>query len=131
MRSQRQYEFKAGHFSDRLNDGIPHDGEPMADGWELDTWPVTILTDAAGFCGCIDEGAMLADAMAHYLRGGNGTYMGDILHYRHDDLASCLVAWIADACDFTEHGGNVGGSWLRPEGERWLELYDRDGTEKD
>ncbi len=125
----RQYGFVDGRWVDVLN-GEPTDDTPLeVDGRfvEGETWPSVILADAMGFCGCANID-LIVPLVRDYLTGKWGTYGESIIHFGQDDPTQSLVAWLCDAAALTEHGGNVGGSWLRPEGVRWLELCERDWT---
>lgn len=113
-----------GHWCDRLNGNDPHDSEPLANGWS--TWAEAILADQAGWCDCIDLIRVLP-LMREYLTGHWGRFDQTIIQFDRDDPLQTVVAAIADQVQFTEHGGNIGGSWLRPEGRRWLALLERDG----
>lgn len=116
-RCNGQYGFVDGHFIDTLNEGIDDTGPADDD----DSWPEAILRDLMGFCGCVDI-HLLVPLVRTYLTGGWGSYDEVIIHFTHTDPLQSVVAWLCCEAGLTEHGGNVGGSWLRPEGVRWLEL---------
>lgn len=110
----------SGRWVDLYNSG----GTDDRDDYEQ-TWAERVLVDGAGLCGCQDLDPVLP-LVASYLRGEWGTYEETIIHFDSTDPAQILVAGLADVVGLTNHGGNVGGSWVEPAGERWLVLYKRD-----
>lgn len=129
----RQYGFDepTGRWIDVLNEGDPNDETPEVL-WETfgefgETWAEIVFRDAVGFCDCVDTTHVLP-FVAEYLRGMWGTYGDDgkILQFDHDSPLHVLISALCDAAGLTTHGGNIGGSWVEPAGQRWLFLYHRD-----
>lgn len=87
------------------------------------------------FCGCGTQGEVLGvfrDAMTIMHDRSEGNRAGSETAWmdgcaKLDQLWNgnvafeYLVQYTLCAHDLTEHGGSVGGSWLRPEGEKLLE----------
>jgi hypothetical protein len=121
----KQYVFRDGKFVDDWNAGID-DESPIPEYLSEfeDSWAEIILGDLIGLCGCQDAKPLMPLFYA-YMTGEWGRYEDTIIQFNWDDPTHVLVASICCDRDLTEHGGNIGGSWLRPEGERWLELYRR------
>ncbi len=65
-----------------------------------------------GWCGC-GTGDRVDEMMLAYLGQS-----GPVLHFGDD--AGMLVAYMADALGWTEHGGSIGGAWLTEDGEQAL-----------
>lgn len=108
--STHQYEFRDGHFVDTWNPGTDDTSAPL----EPFAWWESILIDA-GLCGCSDT-TMIGEAMAAYL--------ADPQHHPDGwDLATELIAALADHAGFTEHGMSLTGAWITDAGRRWLDMY--------
>lgn len=120
--------FIDGHFTSWWSDVFGQhfhvtDEDPLPEHiTHADTWFELALIDNSDLCGCIDVSPLIEPALA-YLSGAWGRY-GDtpILQFDSDNPLQLLVANLMTAAEFVEHGGNIGGSWLTPAGERWLEL---------
>lgn len=132
--TQYRFDEGTGRFVDQYNVGT-HDEEPLNEdvvGWhgfwkdyEGETWAEIILHDQLNLCGCQDTD-LLKPLFVAYLRGEWGRYKDSIIQFDTNDPLQTLVATLCTNINFTEHGGSIGGSWLRPEGERWLSLVDRE-----
>lgn len=88
---------------------------------EDEHWAEQVLRQFGDLCGCVDLDPLLAP-MTAYLRMEWGSYNDTIIHFDSGDPLQLLIASLATSAGFVEHGGNIGGSWLTPEGTRWLEL---------
>ena len=73
--------------------------------------------DGLGLC-CCGEPERVVRMMADYLNHRNPDYP-TIVNTDGSD-AQMLLAYLADKCGLTEHGGTVYGAWLTDEGKRWL-----------
>lgn len=122
----RQYEFRDGHFVDTWNEGIDDSTDPQSMGDQR--WPELLLE---GVCGCGNP-ELIVEAMGEYLqRVEQRSAQAPAARPRVDEcridtpdfLADYLLACMATDLGFTEHGGNIFGSWLADPGKRWLELW--------
>jgi hypothetical protein len=127
----KQFQFRESHWYDTWHgweDTRPVEAHELPGSMlnpNAEPWAYRILQGLNDWCGCYDM-APIAAHMAAYLRGEWGSYLnkGEIIHFSDDNMSQVLIALIADANGLTEHGGNVGGSWVTDAGKRWLELWD-------
>lgn len=90
-------------------DGTIDDGRPYV----LDS----LVTTELGWCGCGDPEAV-DKVMLAYLRSRAAEDWPDPEGVSDD--AVLLLAYIADALRWTEHGSSVGGAWLTDDGRKAL-----------
>lgn len=92
----------------------------------IDTWNVlpatakdveAILFDSV-WCSC-GSPEIIVKAMGSYLN----LFLETGYTPRIYTTEGLLLAYWADACDLTEHGGSVYGAWLSDKGKKWVELY--------
>ena len=117
-----QYKFSDGHFIDSWNEGI-NDETP------LEVIDLKWHEAALEMCGCMDI-EIIAEGLSEYLQrveeGFGGRQSSGNHQIRRGSsyyLVDLLLASLADDKKLTEHGGNIGGSWLTDAGKRWLELW--------
>ena len=113
MIGKLQYELRNNKWWDAWNNEYLV-GEDMFTSQEF------LLIDRLNFCGCVNFQPII-EALTKYLNNLEPKDWG-IMSFDSSKLDEILIACIADVAGFTEHGGNIVGSWLTDEGKAWLAI---------